>query len=200
MENLIGSLKKSFIYDPDTGEIFKRIYFGDGLSMRGRRAFVTLNQKGYMYGFYFKKTYAAHRVAWALYHGHWPINQIDHIDGDRTDNRISNLREVVNQENSKNLGMRPTNKSGVNGVHWFKQSRKWMAKIKHKGKTIYLGTFNDLSEAAKARAEAEVALGFHPNHGKRPATKKSTQNYVMLGSEKIRPVDPCEPSLASPMT
>ncbi|TIU88853.1 MAG: HNH endonuclease [Mesorhizobium sp.] len=171
-----SELRKHFIYDPQTGAIYKRL--GDGTwTGRGRLCFNS-NVGNYKGGRYKGEFLRAHRVAWAIHFGQWPGElQIDHINGDGRDNRIENLRLVSNLENCKNLGRRalqtPGPDSGVNGVYWHKQSRKWMARVKIKGKWIYLGTYTDLDEAVRIRKDAEKAYGFHANHGTRPAKPKA---------------------------
>ncbi len=65
------------------------------------------------------KRYMARIIAWAIYYGQWPILEIDHLSGDGTDNRISNLREVTKQENAKNRRMNKNNSSSVTGVRLF---------------------------------------------------------------------------------
>jgi len=167
-----GEMAEKFIYDPRSGKIYRRL--GDvDWSTPGKEAFCR-SYGGYFEGNYANLSFVAHRVAWAIHFGEWPNGQIDHINGDRQDNRICNLRVVTNLENCRNLGRRKTKigpDSGVIGVYWHKQSRKWMARIKKSGKWIYLGTYSDLAEATKVRRQAERANGFHPNHGQRPALK-----------------------------
>ena len=170
----IEHLRRKFVYDPETGKIFRRLgnetYFE-----RGREAFRTDTPKGYLVGNFQRKIYLAHRIAWALFYGEWPQGQVDHLNGNRKDNRIRNLRIVSNQENCRNLGRRatknPDRDSGVNGVYWHKKNQKWVARLKTNGTWIYLGSHADLSEAVAARRRAETAYGFHPNHGRRPATR-----------------------------
>lgn len=81
--------------------------------------------------------------------------QVDHINGNTLDNRKCNLRIVTNQQNSMNSRKPSTNKSGYKGVYFNKQRRKWVANIKVDYKTIYLGRFNNIDDAIKARKEAE---------------------------------------------
>lgn len=83
--------------------------------------------------------------------------EVDHINGNRIDNRRSNLRLVTRQQNGKNLGINPRNKSGVTGVYW--HDNRWCAHICVDGKDIYLGRFQTLYQAAKVRKEAENRYG-----------------------------------------
>lgn len=176
-------LQEKFEYDPDTGKIYKRLG-NQTYSLRGAEAFKTPNWKGYLKGTFKGKSYFAHRVAWAMYHGEWPQGQIDHINGDRQDNRIGNLRVVSNLENCLNLGRKPprTSKfdSGVNGVHWNKQNSKWMVRLRAKGKWLYFGCYTDLDKAIAVRRRAEAAHGFHPNHGRRPATQRKSDSESLF--------------------
>ena len=110
-------------------------------------------------------TLKVHRVAWALHYGDWPKQQIDHVNGVRTDNRLVNLRDVSNFENARNHRRSSTNTSGYTGVTFHKRSGKWMAQINHKGQHHYLGVFQDIEEASAVRKAAADAFGFHPNHG-----------------------------------
>lgn len=107
----------------------------------------------------------AHRIIWAMAHGRWP-NEIDHINGEKADNRLTNLREVTHQENQCNRKTDKDNKSGVMGVGWHKVRAKWRADIKVNGKHFHLGYFDNISDAVLARIEGENRYGFHPNHGR----------------------------------
>jgi len=114
------------------------------------------------------KLYKAHRVCWLLYHGRMPSGQIDHINGDPSDNRIKNLRVVSNAENGKNQKRHCKNTSGCTGVYWYKASSKWQAEIMVDGRHIHLGYFTDFEDAVSARKRAERKYGFHLNHGRKP--------------------------------
>lgn len=92
---------------------------------------------------------------------------VDHINGNRSDNRWSNLREVTKSENSKNMALLNTNKSGVAGVFWNKGKKKWTARIESEGVTTHLGHFESLDRAAEVRKQAESIFGFHKNHGRK---------------------------------
>lgn len=108
----------------------------------------------------------AHRVIYAMHHGEWPEHEIDHINGDRSDNRIENLRAVTLQENLKNQKKYSNNTSGVTGVTKIHDNR-YRAKISHDGKVIEIGSFKTLEEAKEKRLEAEKNLGYSASHGVR---------------------------------
>ena len=97
----------------------------------------------------------AHRIVWAMHNDDMP-EIVDHINGDRTDNRIENLRAATRQQNNTNRALRSDNNSGVAGVRWHKQRSKWNARIKVDGKEISLGMYDDFELAKKARMEAEM--------------------------------------------
>ena len=111
---------------------------------------------------------SAHRLAWLYVYGTYPKNELDHIDHDRGNNRISNLREVTHQENMRNQKIPKNSTTGVLGVSYYDGGRKkkWKASIKVDGKTIFLGYFVNLIEAQQARREAECKYGFFKNHGR----------------------------------
>ena len=136
---------------------------------RGRRKSLlagTVNKKGYRSVCFPDKTYMyAHRIVWEIHFGAIPDGMdIDHINHDRDDNRIENLRLVTRQANLKNKGV-VTSNTGVMGVYWNKKTNRFTANITVNGKTMYIGTFTDLEPAARARKGAERFYGFHENHG-----------------------------------
>lgn len=92
--------------------------------------------------------------------------QVDHINGDTLDNRVSNLRVAAQSENTRNASRRKDNKSGYSGVRWHPRIKKWQASIKNNGKEIHLGYFVDVHEAGAVRADAEKRYGYHTNHGR----------------------------------
>ena len=110
--------------------------------------------------------YLGHRIAWAIHNGKWPLQQIDHINGEGTDNRIINLRAVSPQENTRNMALGAANTSGIIGVNFHTCRRKWRAVIMVDRKDIHLGYFLTIEQAAAARKAAEKKHGFHPNHGR----------------------------------
>jgi hypothetical protein len=139
----------------------------------GDFADTTINSHGYRHacmttdGTY--KIFYAHRIIFAWVHGHWPANQIDHIDGNKLNNRIENLREVSNAGNARNQKRRSTNTSGHTGIYWHNHANKWAAQITVDGRRMRLGYFHSKSDAIAVRKAAEVEHGFHENHGREMA-------------------------------
>ena len=113
------------------------------------------------------KSYYAHRLVWLYCNGCFPDGDIDHVNGDRCDNNIENLRVVTKLENNRNATLCSRNKSGVIGVHWDNGTNKWRASISVNNKTKYIGIYSDIEKAKRARKLAEEKHGFHANHGKR---------------------------------
>lgn len=164
-------------YDPETGTLRwkerERMFFPTDMHWlswnaqnAGGEAFTSVTNNGYRTGAIFHRNYLAHRVIWLLCYGKWPTGEIDHINGDRSDNRLVNLRDVTAAVNSLNKCILSNNTSGVVGVMLFKATGRWQAQIKKGGIKIHLGYFKDFEDAVNARRTAEMKLGFHPNHGR----------------------------------
>jgi hypothetical protein len=165
----IEYLRQRLRYEPETGKLYWLDYEGMPVNWRtkhaGKEAF-TSHHTGYKAGKINSIKFLAHRVAWALYCGKWPNEQIDHINGVRCDNRITNLRAVTPQENQRNRKKQANNTSGVCGVYWDLNRGKWRARIKLDRGYRHLGHFDNLEDAAKVRKEAEVKHEFHENYGR----------------------------------
>lgn len=116
----------------------------------------------------FNRTYLSHRLAWLYVYGDFPKDEIDHIDGNPTNNSIKNLRSATSQENKKNMCRPKTNTSGVIGVGWRKCRKKWRATISLNNKQLHLGYFDSFEDACKSRKKAETKYNYHENHGRNP--------------------------------
>ncbi len=113
------------------------------------------------------KKYSAHRLAWFLMTGAWPTKAIDHIDGDPTNNKWENLREVTHQENLHNLvHLRRNNTSGFPGVNWDIMGRKFRAQIGYGFTKYYLGLYQTAEHAAHVVYAVKCFL--HPTAPRRP--------------------------------
>lgn len=148
----IELLRELFRLDPEAGKIFwrvrtgNRIHVGDEVGGPASGGYRRVNLSGHLY--------TVHRVIFALANGRWPIDQVDHINGIRADNRPCNLRDATSSQNKHNCGKRKTNKSGFKGVSWDKARGKWHPQIQAYGKYIYLGRYDDVELAALVYAEA----------------------------------------------
>lgn len=123
----------------------------------------TIHKTGYVKIILDGIPYWAHRLAWLYYYKEWPKGeayQIDHINGNRADNRIANLRLVTNKKNARNHKMYSHNTSGITDVCFNEQSQKWCAQIHTNGKQIHLGSFHFFEDAVKAREAAEIKYGY----------------------------------------
>lgn len=142
-------------YNPNTGIFVWRvprrphIKVGDVAGSKTARRYIDI--------YVDKKPYKAHRLAWLYMHGKWPDSEIDHINRDRYDNRIANLREVTRSANMQNTVRKP-NASGFRGVGWHKHQKAWRARISVNGKTKNLGYFSTPEEAAEAYLKASITL------------------------------------------
>lgn len=175
-------LRRLLSYDPETGELRWKVrpvwmFKGSPFDKRraraeswntrfaGKPALASVAPIGYMRGSILGIQLYAHRVAFALDRGYWPLN-VDHISGDQLDNCRANLREVTRSQNQKNMRRPVNNRTGVVGVYWIPSFENWRASIKVNSKNIHLGCFPTKEDAIAARKAAEKKYGFHPNHGR----------------------------------
>lgn len=174
-------LRKFLRYEPDTGKLFWRKRtpdmfvrgkMGQEVSCKrwntrfsGKQALVQDSTTGYFCGVILDRNFKAHRVAFAIANDFWP-EEVDHINGNRKDNRKENLRSVSKSENMKNVKTRSDNKSGRVGICWVTGRSKWRAEICSEGRRINIGYFENLEDAVGARQKHEKKLNFHPNHGR----------------------------------
>lgn len=160
-------VKQTFRYDPETGLLYRQRpvvghTFGTPVgypnkNCRSGKTYVIVRMN---YGMY-----VAHRLIWVVVHGRWPVGELDHEDGDGTNNRLTNLREVTHVANQKNMKRMSNNTSGCTGVVWLKSRQMWEARIYKGKKIIGLGSYKRFEDAVAARKRGEVEHGFHPNHG-----------------------------------
>lgn len=174
-------LRQFLRYEPETGHLFwrhvphalfpsaahsseRRSKAWNG-KYAGKRA-LTYSEpsRPYPYGDILGSKCYAHRAIWALVHGYWPL-MVDHINGDKADNRLKNLREVNRSGNMMNRKIGSHNSCGVMGVYFDKNRGLWAAEIMKDGRKVHLGRFISLEKAAAARREAQETLGFGPRHG-----------------------------------
>jgi hypothetical protein len=156
----VNTLRGLLDYEPETGIFHWRVQ-----PSRNVKAGViagTLNHDGYIRIMVNGKKFLAHRLAYLHFHGVWPEQQIDHLNGDKSDNRIANLRDVSPSINSQNQTRpRKSNASGFLGVSWNKDNKRWMSKIKVNGRSQHLGYFSspEVAHAAYLAAKLRLHLG-----------------------------------------
>ena len=147
-------LRSLMSYDCDTGKFH---WIVNVSNVKAGSIVVTLsNDDGYIRTSIFGKRYLLHRLAWLYTHGKWPTKQIDHINGNRSDNRLENLREASNAQNCQNIIARRTNPSGFLGVS--RHENKWRAAISVNGKRKNLGRFDTPEAAFDAYSKAKAEL------------------------------------------
>lgn len=127
----------------------------------GTEAFATMDTDGYFCGTLLERKHRRHQIIWLAVHGNWP-KVIDHINGDRSDNRISNLRETDATGNARNSSWRSHNTSGFAGVH--KHHNRWVARITLGGRLHHIGLFSTAEEASDAYQAEKRRHGFTRRH------------------------------------
>lgn len=172
MKLTIEYLKSVLHYNPLTGD-FTWLKKLSGTGMPGSKAGCTKNTDGYIQIQIDNKKYRAHRLAWFYMTGKFPKKHIDHINHNRIDNRICNLRECTDSTNQANRRIGRNNTSGIKGVRWDKYKEKWEARIKKNGIPHYLGYYDEKEEAHKAYIKAAKRLfGSYAYTGLEYATEK----------------------------
>ena len=153
-------LKELFIYDKLTGLFTRAIdkhynaKKGDVCNCTHKDGRILINVDG--------KLYQAHRLIWLYVYGYLPEDglDIDHINRNRSDNRLKNLRCISHQCNVRNRGIQCNNTTGVTGVRYSKSHEKWIAQINTCKKNTYIGIYDNFQDAVKARWDSEVKYNY----------------------------------------
>lgn len=148
---------KSISYNPETGEFINK---------RFNRVSSTKHPNGYIMVSVGREKFLAHRLAWEFVNGEF-TGEIDHIDNDKTNNSISNLRLVTRSQNQQNMPKRSNNTSGVKGVSWCKSKSKWRARVIKEGVDYVAGYFSNIDDAKRAiEGLRDKICGQYANHGR----------------------------------
>lgn len=144
------TLLKIFYYNHKTGKLYRRL--------KSELKIVGTNNGGYLYvRLLGLSQYPVHRIVYKMHYGVEP-NRIDHIDLDRSNNKINNLRDCLFESNCMNKPMSPRNKSGHKGVSWDKRINKWLVRIRSNNKLHDLGFYQDKSKAILAAKDGYKKL------------------------------------------
>lgn len=155
-----------FDYDPDTGKLFWKIRPSKSVKIGQEAGSVRVDNDGSEFKIlrFNGVTKLIHHVVWEMFNGVIaPGEVIRHANKDRTDNRIENLIKMRRGSIAHGTKIRTDNSSGVKGIGFHKRSGKWVARIYVDGAPIYLGSYDKLENAAKARRQAEIKYGFTVN-------------------------------------
>jgi hypothetical protein len=160
----LARLQKLLVYDKASGVLTWKVLPTTSRSnichnnKCGGKVAGTIGLSGYLVVGISKKYYLAHRIIWKMMTGSDPVDQVDHTDANRLNNHWSNLREATNGLNIQNSKIRNDNTSGIKGVHWDMQHKKWRAVINANGKSKRLGRYSSLNEAARVISKARLEM------------------------------------------
>ena len=146
-------LQKLFKYDHNSGELTPK--------MRGASK-PAIGSSGYLHAKSLGRKLPAHCIAWAIYYGEWPKYIVDHINRNRSDNRIENLRYVTAGMNMQNKSVGRNSASGIKGVRFDNKSGMFVASISVAGVYVYLGSYFTKDKAVAVRKAAEVRYHIQP--------------------------------------
>lgn len=151
-------IESYFIYDHISGFVYNKIKRSNK-TLSGHRAGCLNKVDGYLYIGIQGRLFSVHRLVWRIYTGFWPRQQIDHINGIRSDNRICNLREATPRENNRNLKIHRNGR--LFGCHYFKPAKKFQVQVKLGKKRYFIGYYNTELEAHKQYLRACEAISKH---------------------------------------
>jgi len=161
-------------YDPESGVLERKLPSGEWRVCGHRPTCL-----GYGYVKVAGKRYLSHRLIWLLVNGAWPAHDIDHIDRDKMNNRLENLRAVTRTENQHNHGIHSDNASGYLGVSFQQSRNKFRADIRLNNRNIYLGLYPTAEEAFLAYMHAKIK--YHPSS---PAAQEYLRELALSFQER----------------
>ncbi len=161
VRDLLALARRRLVYDPSSGDLAwaavpENRFAGQTAGCRRASGYIQISLGG--------RVHRAHRLIWLMTYGSMPADEIDHINGRRDDNRLSNLRAASHAENARNRCVSRTNRLGQRGVVFDARHGRYEANIYHLGKRIYLGRFATKTAAAAVYADRAREL-FGDFHG-----------------------------------
>jgi len=147
MAELVGIDRARAIlrFEPETGRVIRTAT--TGTRAKAGAVIGTKSNHGYLIAMVDYRIYQVHRLAWFLLHGEWPNGEVDHINGDKADNRLANLRVGSSSENKGNMPLSSRNKTGFKGVRWDHGAKKFRASIGVNSRHVHLGYRETAEEA-----------------------------------------------------
>lgn len=162
--SVFEKMKHYLRYCPDTGNFYWLVKRTNNSFANVGDLAGSLDENGYIRLTFDGKKHRAHRLAFVFMGQELP-EQVDHVNGVRSDNRWVNLKESNPLQNAKNAKRRSNSKTAITGVTFSKKHNKWKARVNHKGETLYLGLFANLDDAIIARENANIKYGYSYRHG-----------------------------------
>lgn len=155
MDTILEYAKQHLTYELDNGKL---LWLRIPKMCNGKRYAIgsevgSIHNSGYRVLTLMGKKLQAHRVIWAIHYNSWPNGEIDHIDGDRLNNKLSNLRVVTRSQNMFNAKTKQNSSSGIKNVQWDNSSQSWRVRVRVNGKRYHVGRFTEIEKAAEAAKE-----------------------------------------------
>jgi hypothetical protein len=150
-------VQELFLYEESSGNLIRKksvstnTKAGDVVGIK--------NSHGYLHFRINRKLFFVHRVVWLFHKGSWPTGVIDHINRNKLDNRIENLRDTTIQANNINKDLQRNNKTGIRNVSWRDRNKVFCASCRRGGKQNYLGEFKNAKDAEQAVIKFRQSIG-----------------------------------------
>lgn len=167
------------------GKLFWRVVPSNNVQVRGEAGYA--RPDGYRLIEIARKKYLRHRLVWLYHYGYLPEHDIDHVNRDRSDDRIENLRHVSRACNLRNTGNFKSNTSGVKGVYLSSRAKRWTAYVTVNRKTKFLGQYKDFDEAVLARLAAEQCLDWSGCDYNSPARLYAIDAGLIKNNSNVTP-------------